>query len=177
MSHSPATKTFNFLSPFFLVMLFVVVVAFAFVFALNNTSPTNVQGSSNNPSNQLTITPDFITVGDVSMKQGVKKLSFSITNNTQKNINLTDLETSCMCTTAIFKSADGKLSPRFGMPGHGVKPRGWEYTLEPNETGKLTVEFDPNAHGPNALGPVTRYINIFTSDRTQRVGFSANVVK
>ncbi len=81
-----------------------------------------------------------------------------------------------MCTTATLEVA-GVKSPVFEMH---AEQRGWSATLQPGERAKLTVIFDPNAHGREGLGHIVRIVEIFSDARDNPVGraqITANVVE
>ena len=119
--------------------------------------------------------------GDISMSKGKVKQNFTIKNTGTRDLTISDITTSCMCTTALLE-VDGKRGPSFGMPGHGSKPLFWSETIAPGSEGVLEVTFDPAAHGPSALGSVTRSITVMSdsggkSNTPTSFMFTANVVR
>lgn len=118
-------------------------------------------------------------IGNVAMSEGVNTKTVEITNDRAVAVTVIRMETSCMCTTAQLIHADGSESGIKGMVGHGITPSLSE-TIQPGETVKLLVRFDPNAHGPDATGPIQRSISIETNSKTQskiQLKFSGNVIK
>jgi len=113
---------------------------------------------------QVTITPPQIDLGKIDPKKGIVTASFEIENKGEKDLVIYRLETSCGCTTAslIF---EGKESPRFGMPGHGIneKIKNWELVIPPQKKAQLKVYYDPNFH-PNFQGPAIREIYLYSND-------------
>jgi len=118
---------------------------------------------------------DFSTI---SMANGLAKHTFVISNEGTADLDLSNISTSCMCTTA-FLEVDGDRSPRFGMHSN---PKFWSKKLKPGQTANLEVIFDPLAHGPDATGPITRGVTLYSNDGGQssvrsQFTFTGNVVK
>lgn len=111
------------------------------------------------------IEPLELDMGIVSMAQGFVSKSYQLKNNGQADLIINNLATSCMCTTVALETTDG-LSPIFG--GHqDENPDNWSVTLRPKEEAELIVTFDPNAHGPDAVGQIRRVITISSNDPLQ----------
>lgn len=130
---------------------------------------------------KIKIDPENFDFGDVSMANGKVNKIFKIKNEGDADLKLSNIHTSCMCTTATL-AIDGKKSPSFGMQGHGQTFSFWSETLGPGQTADLEVTFDPNAHGPDATGPITRAIYLHSNDNNQEdakstITFTANVTK
>jgi len=106
---------------------------------------------------QLTSAEIFYDFGTISMSDGDVNHIFKLTNPTDKDILLSNLTTSCMCTKAyIVGSSGGKKGP-FGMIGMGYVPKADEI-IKAGETRDIEVVYDPNAHGPAVVGLVDRFI-------------------
>jgi hypothetical protein len=140
-------------------------------------------GSSGDQSGtpKIQIDQEKFDFGDVSMANGKISKIIQIKNEGDGDLKLSNIYTSCMCTTVTVK-IDGKKSPSFGMRGHGQTFSFWEEALGPGQTADLDVIFDPNAHGPDATGPITRAIYIHSNDNNQgdtqsAITFTANVTK
>lgn len=119
--------------------------------------------------------------GDVSMARGLVKKNFVLKNEGEADLKISNISTSCMCTTAVLE-IKGEKSPVFGMAGHGTNPAFWSTKLPPGQSANLEVIFDPNAHGPDATGQITRQINFSTNDggknnTASALIITANVVK
>lgn len=133
-----------------------------------------VNSGENNNSNivassgVLTVSEESWNMGAISMKNGLSYKEIELRNNTDFPVTVTEMETSCMCTTATITNADGTKGPTKGMVGHGSTTR-MSQTIAPGETAKLSVVFDPNAHGPNAVGPITRNVTLKTNSPDQPV--------
>ncbi len=84
---------------------------------------------------------------------------FKIKNTGTDILKLSNIKTSCSCTSAQVKTDQGK-SPLFGM--HGTSS--WVGEVEPGGQAELEVVFDQRFHGPTGVGPVTRIITAQTND-------------
>jgi len=95
--------------------------------------------------------------GTISMKNGLVTKDFTVTNNTDKDIVIPSLTTSCMCTKAYFVKPDGSTKGPFGMPSMGFVPPLNE-TIKVGESRVVRAVYDPNAHGPAGVGPIDRFL-------------------
>lgn len=127
----------------------------------------------------LILTENKYDFGTISMANGTVNRDFEIKNDGQGELTINNIKTSCMCTTAVLE-VNGEKSEVFAM--HAASSPFWKMKLKPGETGKLTVTFDPNAHGPDATGPITREVTV-SSDSDGKAGsldkivFTAEVTK
>lgn len=101
--------------------------------------------------------------GEISIDGGKVEKVFDIKNAGAGVLQLYNVSTSCMCTTAQLLLGD-RQSPEFSMHSKS------SYKLEvpPGETAQLKVVFDPAFHGPSGIGPVTRQIEVQTNDANQQ---------
>ena len=106
-------------------------------------------------------------LGEIPMTEGVNTKEISITNSSDFPVKIVSMETSCMCTNAQIVHENGKKSSLKGMVGHGGGVATMLEKIEPNETVALLVNFDPNAHGPSATGPITREVIVRTNNPEQ----------
>jgi hypothetical protein len=97
--------------------------------------------------------------GEIKMNDGNKTAEFSVKNAGEGDLSLSNVVTSCMCTTAKL-TLDGEESPEFGMHGESS----YVMKVPAGKEAKLTVVFDPAFHGPSGVGPITRQIKISTND-------------
>ncbi len=126
---------------------------------------------------QIVLQETFHDFGTISMAEGNVTHRFTVTNEGESSLELRDGITSCMCTAAKVVQ-DTKISPEFGMAGHGTNPRGWKTEIVPGETAYIETTFDPAAHGPRGTGLVSRFVTFQTNDPDMpelRLRFSANV--
>jgi len=115
----------------------------------------------------LEVSEPFYNFGEVSMKNGNVFREFKVKNNTSSSINIAKIFTSCMCTTASIAVGDKTKGP-FGMPGHGIVPKA-NMEILAGEEAIVTVEFDPNAHGPAGVGRIEREIYLENDAGAQTV--------
>lgn len=100
---------------------------------------------------------------------------FTIKNAGTQILKLSNVKTSCTCTTAQIIT-DGGSSPLFSM--HSTP--GWEGQVQPGSEAQLKVVFDQAFHGLSGIGPVERFITLSTNDpKNPKIEFvlKGNVVK
>ncbi len=121
-------------------------------------------------SSQLTLSPPIYDFGEISMAKGNVTTTVTLQNEGDTAVKISDVRTSCMCTTATI---DGVT---FGMHQNPLA----DFTI-PGKTSKpMTVTFDPNAHGPEATGPIARIVQIKTNSEKMplvEARISGNVIK
>jgi hypothetical protein len=113
--------------------------------------------------------------GAIDIFGGNVEKIFTVKNTGEGTLQMTNFKTSCMCTEVQVELA-GEKSPMFGM--HSAS--NWVANLGPGEEANLRVIYDPLAHGPNATGPVTRFVSFDTNDPSlpyAELRANANVVK
>jgi hypothetical protein len=112
-----------------------------------------------NPEAKASVKETAHDWGEIGIDEGNVEKTFEIENMGSETLALSNVITSCMCTTAQL-SFNGNESPLFGMHTKSA------YVLElpPNETASLKVVFDPAYHGPSGLGPITRQVEVQTND-------------
>lgn len=120
-------------------------------------------------------------LGTISMSDGIKKIEYKYTNYSLETLSINSLYTSCMCTKAKLIIGE-KQSDFAGMKGHegGLKPINPQMELNPGETAIILAEFDPNVHGPDAVGPINRSVFMHTTKNTIpqiELMFTGNVTK
>lgn len=158
-----------------LIIIFAVVaiIASVGVMALDNPS------ASQSGAPKIEASPLKYDFGAVSMAKGKVTYAVKIENKGDGDLEINKIYTSCMCTVAKIK-IDGKESPEFGMPGHGGANPFWKGTIPAGKSAEMEIVFDPNAHGPDAVGPITRDITLETNDPNNRkfdIKFSGNVTR
>lgn len=128
------------------------------VWALQLTDSPKVQSAATENA-RATMPETTHDWGSVSMKDGVVNKKFTITNGGTEPLVLSNVTTSCMCTTAQLTLA-GETSPIFDMHGKSS----YTMAVPPEETAELEVIFDPAFHGPSGVGAITRIITVQTND-------------
>jgi len=111
--------------------------------------------------------------GKVASKDEAKH-EFEIKNTGKSDLEITDIVSSCGCTTAKVK-IDNKTSPKFGMHNNPA----WTGKIKPDKNAIIEVTFDADFH-PNTSGSVTRTISLTTNDPdnpTVEFVIQANVIK
>jgi len=119
-------------------------------------------GSDKTVASVLEASETFHDFGTISMKNGKVSTTFKVKNIKTEPVALTRLYTSCMCTEAKLNIA-GKTEGPFGMMGHGIIPK-FNDPLQPNQEAEVEVVFDPNAHGPAAVGTIERTVTVEGQD-------------
>lgn len=125
---------------------------------------------------ELTIEPEAVDLGTIRMADGPASARYTVRNDGQAPLTITALATSCACTTAVLETSKG-TGPTFGMHEN---PTDWSLTLALGEEAILIVTFDPNYHGPDAVGDFLREATITSNDPLQpaaKVQMSMTVVK
>ena len=118
----------------------------------------------------LTATETDYDFGTIQMYDGKVSKVFTLKNNGDETVKLTDIRTSCMCTEVIVDDA------AYGMHGPYVSSA----VIKPGEEKQVDVIFDPAAHGPEGVGPITRVVSFKTnSTATPQLDLkiSGNVVR
>lgn len=116
-------------------------------------------GADTSPSGVLTTSEKLYDFGTISMKNGNVTKEFMVTNSTDKDVFVSTLVTSCMCTQAFLVKQDGTTKGPFGMPSMGYVPPVNE-TIKAGENRTIRVIFDPNAHGSAGVGPIDRFVTL-----------------
>lgn len=109
------------------------------------------------------INPENYDLGEVSINGGIVTKEYEIINTTDRTIKLKKLVTSCMCTQAKASIGDQETK-FFGMEHPGDRNPPINLEIPPGETAKVTVDFDPAAHGPQGVGPFDRIVQLTFSD-------------
>ncbi len=140
-----------------LAVVFVFAGLFAWGYAGKGGTAASVQNAAqSNEKRLLTASEPFYDFGTISMKNGDVSYDFKVTNLTDKDITVSTLVTSCMCTTALIVEADGSTKGPFSMLGMGYVPPADE-TIKEGESRTIRVVYDPNAHGPAGVGRIDRF--------------------
>ena len=124
-------------------------------------SRPNVSDSKDNNQNAVAAVlsvadEEEFDFGIISMAAGKVSHLFRVKNTTADPVMVKKLYTSCMCTSASLEIGQEKIGP-FGMAGHGFIPT-FSKTIAPETEAVVEVVFDPAAHGPAGVGPITRVV-------------------
>ena len=130
----------------------------------NQTATPAAAGTSTSNTESALIASEMqYDFGTISMAKGNVEKVFTVTNPTGKDILLSRLVTSCMCTTAYIVGPTGQKGP-FGMPGHGGSVPPANEIIEAGTSVGIKVVYDPNAHGPAGVGTIDRAITLTDSE-------------
>ena len=110
----------------------------------------------------MEITEEKFDWGEIDYGGGLTIHSFKIKNSGEKDLEIANLATSCMCTQVYFKGPTG-TSSKMGMKGMS-RPSSYKGILKPGETGEIVAEFDPAYHGPTGVGKMERVVSFETND-------------
>src|SRR3989344_1820497 len=135
-----------------------------FIWGYSGKSGTTAQvnvapGSASTSKSVLTAQEIFYDFGTISMKNGNVTKEFKVENTTDKDINVSTILTSCMCTSAFMVLPDGNIKGPFKMPGMGYVPPANEI-IKAGESRIIRVVYDPNAHGPAGVGRINRFVTL-----------------
>jgi len=149
-----------------------------------------VASSSTQPLGQVAgvqANPEDYDLGNVPINGGLVTKEYELINDTDTNMKLGKLVTSCMCTQAkvivgdkqSLNSGDYKESRFFGMEHPGDRNPSLNYEINPGETVKVVVNFDPAAHGPQGTGPFDRVVELTFNEPSgvKKLTFSGTVVR
>lgn len=121
-----------------------------------NTETTNVPASKNT---EVVINETSHDWGEIGINDGNVEKLFKIKNEGSETLKLSNVVTSCMCTTAQL-SLEDNASPVFGMHSKSS----YIFEIPSGKTAELKVTFDPAFHGPSGVGPISRQITVKTND-------------
>lgn len=163
----------------FLLILPLVIVLSGCLSQSNPEEKRAVELKNTESSGEIEVLNNDIDLGDIVITGGKVDANFTFRNTGEEPVVIKTGATSCMCTTAVIRKSDGTESVRMKMPGHGPAPV-FAMLINPGEEVELIATFDPMAHGPDAVGPITRDVLLqTTSKETPQVefNFQGNVIK
>ena len=113
----------------------------------------------------LILDETFFDFGNISMAAGIVSHEFKVKNAGDGDAVVSQIYTSCMCTSAIFFNGEIRFGP-FGMAGHGFIPK-FNGKISVGEEAIIKVDFDPAAHGPAGVGPIERAVYLVQKNGDQ----------
>lgn len=139
-----------------IVLVSVLVILGGYYFATRTGSSTQVQV---NREAKAAVKETSYDWGKIGLNGGNVEKVFEIKSEGTQPLKLSNISTSCMCTTAQLILGD-ETSPLFGMHPNS------SYILEvpPKKSAKLKVVFDPAFHGPSGVGVISRQVTVSTND-------------
>ena len=141
----------------------------------NSKNDTPTASINNKLSGVLTLKESKYDFRVVSMASGKVNKEFILENQSNKDVQIGEVYTSCMCTVAELLVGN-KFAGPFGMRGHGLASKA-NLFVKPGEKLIVKAVFDPAAHGPAGIGPIEMEIALFTSAAKDPIilGFKAVV--
>jgi len=121
-------------------------------------------------SSSIVIENDEYDFGDIDIFGGEVSTEYTLVNTGNENVLVISATTSCGCTEGEIGGES--FGMHFGMNNDVVIPA--------NSSITMTGIFDPLAHGPDAVGPITRILLLQTNSLMTpelEVRISANVTK
>lgn len=125
---------------------------------LSSSSTPQVSASQN--AKAYVISPTSADWGQIPMNKGNVLKVFTLKNTGTDTLKLYNIKTSCHCTKAHV-SIGSDDSPDFGMDSYSS----WVGEVAPGKEAKLSVIFDPAYHGPQGVGPISRFVSVETNDK------------
>ena len=124
----------------------------------------------------IALTPLNYELGEVPINGGIVTKEYEVKNETGGDIELLKIATSCMCTTASAKVGEDETR-FFGMEMVGDKNPLLSLKLKNGGTAKISVQFDPAAHGPEGVGPFERVVWLYFDNGVKELTFNGTVIK
>ena len=121
-------------------------------------------------ASKIVVLEESYDFGDIEIFAGKVSTTYALKNEGSEAIMITKAVTSCMCT-------EGEIAGlTFGMHGSQVS----SVVIPGGGQELVTATYDPLAHGPNGVGPVTRTLQLETNSSVTpkiELRFSADVIK
>lgn len=155
------------------IFTLLVVIGFAFLVS-SKENKTSVLSEA--AAEGIMANPSDYQLGEVFINGGIVTKEYEVKNETGEEIELLKIATSCMCTTANAK-AGAEETRFFGMEMVGDKNPLLSLKVKNGESAKVSVRFDPAAHGPEGVGPFDRIVWLYFSNGVKELTFSGNVIK
>lgn len=152
----------------YLIVVIILVVGLVMLGSRNTAPATASPDDPNRP--QAVVDSKLFDFGDMS-NNDIRDHVFSVTNNGQSDLVLSQVSTSCDCTYAYI-TANGETSPKFTM--HGTNK--WSTNVKSGERAEIKIVYEPAIMPVH--GPVTRMVAITTNDPvnpTLEFNISANL--
>lgn len=148
----------------------VILAAIVVLVGLVGNKEESSQEVSKVSSSSIVIENDAYDFGDIDIFGGKVSAEYTLVNEGGEDVLITKATTSCGCTEGEI--GDESFGMHFGMNNEVVIPA--------NSSVVMTGIYDPLAHGPDAVGPVTRMLMLQTNSTitpTLEVRLTANVIK
>ena len=157
-----------------ILLAMIAVIIFGLVWLTNSNAKTPATTANGESEGVLTFQESKYDFGTISMAKGKVSKDFLLENKSDKNVQIGEVYTSCMCTSVELRVGN-KFAGPFGMQGHGYTGKA-NLIVKPGETLAVKAIFDPAAHGPSGVGPIERQIVISTGTNQEPVSFQLKAV-
>jgi len=147
-----------------LIIATTVIILSGSIYVMNATTQSAQQVKTSSLVKAYTVDPTSYDWGTINYSGHKATKSFIIKNTGKEALQLYNIRTSCHCTKA-YLTIDGQSSPEFGMD-MGGDASSYIGKVQPGKVAKLTVVFDQSFHGPSGIGPITRFVNVDTNDKS-----------
>ena len=151
-------------NPIVLLIIATVILLSGGIYVLGATTQKAPQVKSSILAKAHVSDPTSYDWGTIAYSGPKATKSFTIKNTGKDTLQLSNIRTSCHCTKA-YLTINGQISPEFGMDMSGTMAS-YVGKVQPGKEAKLTVVFDQSFHGPEGVGPITRYVNVDTNDKS-----------
>lgn len=123
-------------------------------------------GDTQTGTPSLGVDTEEIELGEIAV-QGDYPAEFTITNTGDAPLEISKMQTSCMCTFAQVMIGDTK-SPEFNMDMHNsLAAKRWKGVIEPSQSAIVLVTYKP--HLMPVQGSVSRNVKFNTNDPNNSV--------
>lgn len=157
----------------YITLMLIITIGITALINLKNNSSLYSMGMLNVDGNNNW---DF---GVTNMQEGKVSHKFKLINSSdEQSVRIEKIYTSCGCTTAYIIDENGERYGEFGMQGHGLQTKA-DIEVGANDSIILEAIFDPEAHGPDAIGKIKRLVYIETNSKTKpkiQLELSADVI-
>jgi len=158
------TKGINGEIDMFIVWIIIITVGILAVAIYFGTKTKPINKITDSSEVSMTVDANTYDWGIIDYDGGIVSKNFSIKNTSETTLQLYNIKTSCMCTTAQIKTSE-VTSRKFGMHEKTTDV----IEVKPGETANLLVVFDPAFHGPSGIGPITRTVTMNTNSTKDSV--------
>lgn len=169
----------NIKNPILLMIVAAFIIIFGGIFFVNASTQSTPQNNKSNLAKASVVGSANYSWGKIAYAGPKATKSFVIKNIGKDMLQLSNIRTSCHCTKA-YLTIDKQVSPEFGMDMGSDGTSSYIGNVQPGKEAKLTVVFDQSFHGPEGVGPITRFVEVDTNDKSNpqlTFTLTGNVIK